>query len=248
VVNVLGAIARSSDIFFYVVAGGFTNFTHYLGVEKLTAYYQKFGLGSKTGVDIPGETKGRVPTPEWKKKFSGEPWYTGDTYNISVGQGDILVSPLQMAMATAAVANGGTLLKPHFVDQVLDGSGKVVQSVKPEVMRQGFISPANLDVVRRGMFGAVNDANGTACCLIKEQVPVQVAAKTGTAETVVHDEGLGAAVESKPHSWFEAFAPYNDPQIAIVVLLEHAGEGAQFAAPATRETLQWYFTQGAGKR
>jgi len=93
VMNLFSAIARSSDIYFYTIAGGFTNFTHYLGVDKLTGYYQKFGLGSRTGVDVPGETAGRVPTPDWKKQFSGQPWYTGDTYNIAVGQGDILASP-----------------------------------------------------------------------------------------------------------------------------------------------------------
>jgi penicillin-binding protein 2 len=248
VVNVLTAIARSSDIYFYTVAGGFTNFTHYLGVEKLTSYYKMFGLGARSGVDVPGETAGRVPTPQWKKQFSGEPWYTGDTYNISVGQGDILVSPLQMAMAVSAIANGGTLLKPHFVSAVTDANGKTVSSTKPEIVRKDFISPSNLSTVRQGMWMAVNDANGTACCLIKQQVPVEVAAKTGTAETVVHDDGADPAHQNKPHSWFEAFAPYKDPQIVIVVLIEHAGEGAQFAAPATRETLQWYFTQGAGAK
>jgi penicillin-binding protein 2 len=187
-----------------------------------------------------------VPTPDWKKKFSGEPWYTGDTYNISVGQGDLLVSPIQMAMAVSAVANGGILYRPHFVSQELDASGKTVSNKLPEVVRQGFISPANLATVRQGMWMTVNDPSGTACCLIKQQVPVEVAAKTGTAETVVHDAGTDPALQNKPHAWFEAFAPYDNPQIVIVVLVEHAGEGAQYAAPAVRETLQWYFTAGAG--
>jgi penicillin-binding protein 2 len=239
VMNLFSAIAMSSDIYFYTIAGGFTNFTHYLGVEKLTHYYQMFGLGSKTGVDIPSETKGRVPTPEWKKAFSGLPWYTGDTYNISVGQGDILVSPLQMAMATAAIANGGTLYKPHFVDQVTDASGKVVKDIKPEVDRQGFISPENLALVRQAMRQTVS--SGTACCFMDRDVPVQVAGKTGSAET---DPGNNVP----PDSWFTSFAPYGDPQIVMVVFLEKAGEGAEYAVPATRETLQWYFTQGAGAK
>jgi penicillin-binding protein 2 len=119
-VNVVTAVARSSDIFFYEVMGGFTDFLHYLGVNKLADYYRKFGFGSKTGVDLPAESAGRVPTPEWKKGFSGEGWYTGDTYNISVGQGDILVSPLQMAAAVSVIANGGTLYRPHLVNQVVD--------------------------------------------------------------------------------------------------------------------------------
>ena len=247
VVNVVTAIARSSDIFFYEVMGGFTDFLHYLGVDKLTAYYQKFGLGSKTGIDLPSEASGRVPTPDWKKKISGEGWYTGDTYNISVGQGDILVSPLQMASALGVIANGGVLYKPHLVTKVVDSNGKTVQSIKPEVVRSGFISPANLSTVRQGMLAAVNADYGTACCKIRAEVPVQVAAKTGTAETVNHDEG-GASINSTlPHAWFEAFAPYENPKIVIVIIIEHSGEGAEYAAPAARETLAWYFTQGAGK-
>ncbi len=247
-VNVISALAQSSDIFFYEVMGGFTDFTHYLGIDKLAAYYQKFGLGAKTGIDLPGEAAGRVPTPEWKKSFSGDDWYTGDTYNVSVGQGDLLVSPLQMVMAVSTIANGGTLYRPHLVNAITDENGKVVKQIKPEVARQGFIAPADLALVRQGMEAAVSSPNGTACCLIKQQVPVSVAAKTGTAETVTHDTGTDAAQQSKPDAWFEAFAPADNPQIAIVILVEHSGEGAQFAAPAARETLAWYFTQGAGAK
>jgi penicillin-binding protein 2 len=241
VVNLFSAIARSSDIFFYTIAGGFTNFTHYLGIDKLAAYYEKFGLGSRTGIDMPGETAGRVPTPDWKKKSSGLPWYTGDTYNVAVGQGDILASPLQMASAVAAIANGGKLLVPHFVSQIQDSTGKTVQSVQPQIMRQNFISPGNLDSVRQGMRQTVTNPQGTACCFMDRDVPVPVAGKTGSAETDPQNN-------VPPDSWFEAFAPYNDPQIVTVVFLEKAGEGAQFAVPATRETLAWYFTQGAGAK
>ncbi len=250
IVNVLYALARSSDIFFYKVMGGLNgtneDFVRPLGVTKLTDYYRLFGLGSPTGIDIPNEAAGRVPTPVWKKAFSGEGWYSGDTYNIAVGQGDLLVSPLQMVNAMAAVANGGTLYKPHFLSAVTDSLGKVTKTAAPEVVRQNFISKQNLDTVRRGMWMAVNDPNGTACCRIKQEVPVEVAGKTGTAETVVHDDGSGAKLQSRPHAWFEAFAPFNDPKIAIVVLVEHSGEGAEYAAPAVRETLSWYFTQGGG--
>ena len=240
VMNVYTAIARSSDIFFYVIAGGFTNFTHYLGVDKLTKYYGLFGLGAKTGVDMPSETAGRVPTPDWKKKTYNEAWTTGDTYNIAVGQGDILASPLQMVTAISAVANGGKLYVPHFLLRVEDSNGRTVSTVKPQVTREGFISPENLAIVREGMRQAVSADYGTACCKIRSEVPVAVAAKTGSAET---DPAHGVAADS----WFESFAPYNNPQIATVILLEKVGEGAEFAAPATREVLAWYFTEGAGK-
>jgi len=247
-VNVVSALAQSSDIFFYEVMGGFTDFLHYMGIDRLASYYQKFGLGAKTGIDLPGETPGRVPTPDWKKAFSGTDWYTGDTYNVSVGQGDLLVSPLQMAMAVSAIANGGTLYKPRLVSSITDGNGKVVKQTQAQVVRQNFIDPADLALVRQGMIAAVNTPSGTACCRIAQEVPVKVAAKTGTAETVTHDTGIGAAQQSKPDAWFEAFAPADNPQIVVVILVEHSGEGAEYAAPAAREILTWYFTQGAGAK
>lgn len=237
--NLFSAMAMSSDIYFYTIAGGFTNFPKYLGVQKLTEYYKKFGLGARTGVDVPGETAGRIPTPEWKKKFSGEPWYTGDTYNISVGQGDLLVSPLQMATAIASIANGGTLYRPYFVTQVQDANKKVVSATKPQIIREGFISSENLKLIRQAMRQTVT--SGTACCIMEREVPVPVAGKTGSAETDPNNN-------VPPHSWFVSFAPYDDPKIVTVILFEKSGEGAQFAVPATRETLQWYFTQGAGAK
>ncbi|HEX3082601.1 MAG TPA: penicillin-binding protein 2 [Candidatus Saccharimonadia bacterium] len=241
IMNVFSAIAQSSDIFFYTIMGGFTNFTHYMGIEKLAAYYLKFGLGAKTGVDLPSETAGRVPTPDWKQQVSGEPWYTGDTYNVSVGQGDILVSPLQMAAAISSIANGGTLYVPHFVSAITDANGKTVKTIKPEVTRSNFISPQYLADVRQGMTQTVADPKGTACCRMQQEVPVQVAGKTGSAET-------DPANNVPAHSWFESFSPAGDPQIVTVILLEKAGEGAEYAVPATRELLAWYYTQGAGAK
>jgi penicillin-binding protein 2 len=241
IMNVFSAIAQSSDIFFYTIAGGFTNFPHYLGVDKLTAFYKLFGLGSKTGVDLPGETSGRVPTPDWKKKVSGESWFTGDTYNISVGQGDLLVSPLQMAMAISAIANGGTLYTPHFVSRVENSDGKTTQTTTPQVVRKNFVSAANLAIIRDAMRQTVSSPKGTACCFMDRDVPVPVAGKTGSAET-------DPTNNVPAHSWFVSFAPYNNPEIVTVVLVEKAGEGAEFAVPATRETLAWYFTQGAGSK
>ncbi len=234
--NITKAIMLSSNVFFYTVGGGFGNVAG-LGVNRLTDYYHKFGFGQKTGIDLPDETAGTVPTPASKKKAVGEPWTVGDTYNISVGQGDFRASPLQMATALSAVANGGTLYEPHLVKQVLDNNGKVVQDIPAKVTRANFISPENNAVIRNAMRLVVSQ--GTACCLIEQQVPVHVAAKTGTAETDPNGN-------RPPHAWFEAYAPFEDPKIAIVVLVENSSEGAIYAAPAVRETLTWYFTQGAG--
>lgn len=226
------AIAMSSNIYFYTVGGGFGNIGG-LGIDKLASYYHKFGLGAKTGIDLPNEASGRVPTPDWKLKTTKEAWFTGDTYNLSVGQGDIAVSPLQIVNATASIANGGNLLKPRLVQAIRDETGQA-RSTQVSVIRKLPISAYNLTVTREGMRQAVE--SGTACCIMDKQVPVKVAGKTGTAETNPGKED--------PHAWFTAFAPYEDPQIVMAVLVEHApGEGAEYAAPVARETLAWYFSR-----
>jgi penicillin-binding protein 2 len=233
VLNVYKAIALSSNVFFYTIGGGYGQIAG-LGVDRLASYYSRFGYGQKTGIDLPDETAGYLPTPASKLRLVGEPWVLGDTYNISVGQGDLRVSPLQQAVAIASIANGGQILKPHILKQVVDETGKVIQETKPEVVRQNFIDKAHLNVVRAGMRQVIT--SGTACCLIEQQVPVKVAAKTGTAET--DPDG-----KRKPQGWFEAYAPYEDPQIVMVVLIENSGEGAQYAAPAVREVLKWFFSR-----
>lgn len=238
VVNITKAIAVSSNVFFYTVGGGFGNIGG-LGVDRLVNYYHKFGLGKKTGIDIGEETAGSVPTPTSKKKATGEDWFLGDTYNISVGQGDLRASPLQMATAIAAVANGGNVIKPHFLKEIQDASGRTVSTTAPEVVQKDFIAPANLEVIKNAMRLVVSAPYGTACCKIEQTVPVAVAAKTGTAETDPNGK-------RKPHAWFEAYAPFDDPQIVVVALIENSGEGAQFAAPAVRETLQWCFSRPGG--
>ncbi|MCC7289350.1 penicillin-binding protein 2 [bacterium] len=236
-VNVIRAISLSSDVFYYIVGGGFQGFKG-LGIDRLVDYYKKFGLGKRTGVDLADESAGYLPTPDSKEAKTGEPWYVGDTYNMSIGQGDMRITPLQLAVALGTVANGGTVYVPHFAKSIVDNSGKVVQEIKPEVAGKGFISPENIRTVQVGMEKVVEE--GTGCCLIKAEVSVKVAAKTGTAET--SSEGFdGKNPRTKPHAWFIAYAPADKPQIAIVTLVENAGEGALFAAPVTRNILKWYF-------
>jgi penicillin-binding protein 2 len=238
IVNVVKAIAVSSDVFFYTVGGGFGNIAG-LGVNRLEAAYHQFGLGQQPQLDLPDQAAGRVPTPDWKQKVSGQPWTTGDTYNISIGQGDLLASPLQMAVAEAAVADGGTVYQPHLLKEIDDAAGQPVQTVQPHVLAKDFISPDNLNVVKQGMHDVVYASYGTACCKIAEQVPVQVGAKTGTAQT-------GTDTNDKPDAWFTAFAPFDNPQIEMVVFIAKSGEGARYAAPAVRETLQYCFTRAGG--
>lgn len=236
-VNVVKALQWSSDIFYYQVGGGYQSFQG-LGERRLLDWYSKFGLGSKTGVDISEEGAGFLPSPENKKRVSGEPWYIGDTYNISIGQGDLRTTPLQLAVANSAIANGGNIIKPHFVRSSSDASS-LVRVTPADILRGNFIDKDKIRLVQQGMEEAV--AGGTACCSLKAEVPVQVAGKTGTAET--SSEGFdGKNPRTKPHAWFTAYAPATNPRIATVVMIENSGEGAEFSVPATKEILKWYFT------
>lgn len=236
VVNVVRAIQWSSDIFYYQVGGGYQGFQG-LGEKRLIEWYQKFGLGRKTNLDITEESAGFMPSPEKKKKATGESWYVGDTYNIAIGQGDLRSTPLQMAVANAAIANGGKIIKPHLLKSI-NQDKKPIKSASTEVVLEKFVGENNLSIVQQGMKEAV--LGGTACCSIKSQVPVQVAGKTGTAET--SSEGFdGKNPRTKPHSWFISYAPVDNPRVAMIAMIENSGEGAEFALPATREALKWYF-------
>jgi len=235
-VNVVRAIEQSSDIFYYQVGGGYKGFQG-LGERRLLDWYDKFGLGKKTGLDIE-ESAGYLPSPEKKKKATGEAWYVGDTYNVSIGQGDLKATPLQMAVATSSIANGGKLLKPHLLKSTSEDK-TLVRAAPVSILKGDFISPQNLRLVQQGMENVV--LQGTACCSMKREVPVQVAGKTGTAET--SSEGFdGKNPRTKPHSWFTSYAPASNPRISTVIMVENSGEGAEFAAPATKEVLKWYFS------
>jgi len=238
IVNVLRAISWSSDIFYYTVGGGFESFRG-LGPTKLTDWYKRFGFGKSTDSDIKEDVAGFVPTPDGKKKYSSEPWSVGDTYNISIGQGDMRATPLQLVMATSAIANGGTLFKPKYASKVQNGKGEVVRDISSEAIIQDIASANTIKLVQQGMEGAVE--YGTACCNLKREVPVKVAGKTGTAET--SSEGFdGKNPRTKAHAWFSSYAPAENPKIALVVLVENSGEGSEFAVPASTEILKWYFS------
>jgi penicillin-binding protein 2 len=234
--TIVDAIAYSCDVFFYSVGGGFEDFVG-LGVNRLGKYASDFGLGASAGIDLPGESPGLVPNEKWKlaQPFNiyQEPWLTGDTYNMSIGQGYLLSSVLQMANVTAAVANGGTLYKPQVVYQVSDSEGKVIRPFAPQKIRTLPISKANLEIVREGMTAAVS--HGTARGL--GLTGVTAAGKTGTAEYGAPD----AQGAHRAHAWFAAFAPVENPRIALVVFVEDGGNGAKVAVPIAARILKYYF-------
>jgi penicillin-binding protein 2 len=227
-VDVRKAIAQSCDVFFYAVGGGYGNISG-LGMDRMKKYENMFGFGEPTGVDLPGESSGLIPSEGWKLEKIKEKWYIGDSYHAAIGQGFVTVTPLQLANYTAAIANGGILYSPRIVNRTRDADGKE-KIVEPEIIRSNFISKNVLDVVREGMRETV--ISGTARTL--GDLPVEAAGKTGTAE-------FGS--EDKTHSWFISFAPYDKPEIAIAVLVEGGGEGNSAALPVAKEALNWYFSQ-----
>ncbi len=230
-VNFYDAIAVSANVYFYLIGGGHGD-QRGLGVERLKKYANLFGLGSKLGIDLGGEQPGFIPDPSTKPATNPENpmWRIGDTYNMSIGQGGVRVTPLQMAVATAAIANGGKLFRPYVLDAVLDKDGAVAHQKNPELIRAGMVGPDALARVVKGMRQTVT--SGTARKL--GDAPVSIAAKTGTAQT-----GSG-----KPHAWVTAFAPLEHPELAVVIMVEHAGEGATVAVPIMHDLLNWYFDPG----
>ncbi len=227
--DVRRAIAQSINTFFYYVGGGYNDFRG-LGVEKIDYYAELFGLGKQTGIDLAGEASGFLPTPEWKKRVKGERWYIGDTYHLSIGQGDLLVTPLQIAAATAVFANGGQWYRPHLIKEILDSNDRLVRKMENIPVRENFINAYNIQVVRQGMRQAVTA--GSARRL--QSLPVAAAGKTGTAQW---------SKKYQPHAWFTGFAPYKHPEIVITVLVEEGGEGHLAAVPIAEEFLQWYFSE-----
>ena len=227
--NVVQAIAESNDIFFYTIGGGYGSITG-LGMEKMKKYYNLFGFGEKTGIDLPGEATGFIPDESWKEKKIGERWYIGNSYHASIGQGYVTATPLQLASYVAAIANKGTLFSPRVVSKIIESGGGEI-SVDSPVIRRNFLSSEVMETIRKGMRETVE--NGTAQSL--KTLSIEVGGKTGTAEYGVE--------KGHTHAWFISFAPYDNPEIAMVVLAEGAGEGNSSPVPVTREVYDWYFSR-----
>lgn len=228
VTNVLKALAESVNTFFYAIGGGYGGIPG-LGPDRMKSYLDKFGFNEYTNIDINGEMKGSIPDPDWKLRVFNEQWYLGDTYHMAIGQGDVLVTPLQMANATTVIANGGTLYQPTLVASVLDGNGNEVKSTVPTVIRNNFLKASTLDIVQRGMIQTVTTGSGKLLSTLQKQV----AAKTGTAQYGPNN--------SKSHAWFIAYGPTVMPTIAMAILLEGAGGGDVYAAPVANDVYKWYF-------
>lgn len=228
VTDVRKAIADSVNTFFYTIGGGYEKING-LGVSAMTQFAERFGMGEKLGIDLPHEATGFLPSADWKERVKKEQWYIGDTYHYAIGQGDVLATPLQIASATATVANGGTVWRPHLLKELRSSTNTVVKAEPIEAINEHIISPFVAQVVREGMRQAVTSGSSTAL----SNFPVPVAGKTGTAQTP----------SGTTHGWFSSFAPFDSPEIVITVVIENGGEGHAVALPVARQGLAAYFNR-----
>jgi penicillin-binding protein 2 len=221
--DLVQAITQSCDVYFYNV--GYL-FYQRKGTE-LADWAGRLGMGKPTGIDVPGEVAGRVPTPAWRRSyFESEVdkiWTPGNSVNLSIGQGDLEATPLQLAVTYSAIANGGYIVQPHLGKKIIDPQGKMVRDLQAAKPRKIDISQSTLDVVRRGLYEAANSSTGTSS-VVFAGYPVEIAGKTGTAEV------FGAG----DYAWYASFAPANDPKYVVVVMVEQGGHGGTVAAPAAR--------------
>jgi len=252
-VNLYSALARSSNVYFYILGGGLPQNYQLsgilkgfeklpikgLGIEKLKEYWQKFGLGKKTGIDLPGENEGFLPDAQLKEENRGEIWRLGDTYNVSIGQGDLLVTPLQLLNYISTIANGGKIYQPFIIKKIEAEDGRVIKETNPILIEDYSSDIEIIKKVERGMIDAVEKPYGTAHLLA--DLPITVAAKTGSSQI----EG-----NTKINAFFVGYLPTEalvkagvplDKQIAILVLIENAREGSLNAVPVAKDIFEWYY-------
>lgn len=227
--DVRKSLAWSVNTFYYYIGGGYQNFVG-LGVETIGRYLKSFGLGRKLGIDLVGEKAGLVPTRKWKEETAGERWYVGDTYNLSIGQGGLLVTPLQISAFTAVFANGGTLYQPHLLDYFEDPQTKTLEPFTPKAMNKpDAFNKEYLAIVKRGMEDCVQYGS----CRRLSELPFSVAGKTGTAQWNKNKNN---------HAWFTSFAPVEKPEIVLTILVEEGGEGSSMAVPIAYDFYKWWWS------
>lgn len=232
-VNLRGALRESCDVYFYQLG-------ERLGVDRIAAYAKKFGLGEPLGIGIDNEKSGFVPTSEWKEKKTGIKWYKGETLPVSIGQGYLTATPVQLAAMTAGLATGGKIYRPHLVKKILDREGKAVKEYLPELLKNIELKPDHYRLVREGLWAVVNEPRGTGAAA--RLYEVKVAGKTGTSQVVKLKENKTAtAYQHRDHALFVAFAPYDKPEIAVSVVVEHGEHGGGTAAQVAGKLLRKYF-------
>lgn len=227
-VNMKEAIAKSVNVYFYTIGGGYKD-QKGLGIYNIKKYLELFGLGKKTGIDLFGEKEGFIPTPDTKRNNKLDPiWRLGDTYNISIGQGDLLVTPLQIAIFTSAISTN-KLIRPFLVKNIIDYKGNVIYVKKPEVLKENLVNIENLRIIQEGMRMTVTE--GTAKIL--NDFPIPIAGKSGSPHV------LG---KRKLNAFFAGYAPYPNPEIVLVVFIEEVSESSIAVLPLFKEIMKIYFS------
>lgn len=220
------AIAQSCDVFFYQMG-------RRLGPDRIAKWAERFGLGARTGIDLPHESTGLIPTVAWKKKARGADWNPGETLSIAIGQGYDLVTPLQAAVMVATIANGGKRVRPYLVDTMTGTGATAIEH--PDDAGEQVLDPAIVRLVHEGLVDVVEKGTGRRLAPLK----LKIAGKTGTAQVVSLLRAQGIRSHGD-HAWFVAYAPHDDPRIAVAVLVEHGGHGSSAAAPVAGEVIRTY--------
>jgi penicillin-binding protein 2 len=232
-VNLKDALRESCDVYFYALG-------EKLGVDRIALFARKFGLGEPTGIGIDGEKSGFVPTAEWKEKKTGIKWYRGETLPVSIGQGYLTTTPVQLAAMTAGLATDGKIYRPFIVKKILDHEGKTAKEFSPEIMKSVELKPEHFRLVKEGLLAVVNEPHGTGAGA--RLYEVKVAGKTGSSQVVkMSDSKKAVAYKYRDHALFVAFAPFDKPEIAISVVVEHGEHGGGAAAPVAGQILRKYF-------
>lgn len=236
-VNVVDALRESCDVFFYQIAKK-------MDVDDLAKYAKAFGVGSKTGISLPRETSGLMPTKDWKKKRYGREWQKGETLATIIGQSYVLMTPLQLANAYAMIANGGIGYKPNLIKEIFSINGDIIEKIEPEITREIKISPENLKVVKQGLFEVVNESTGTAFWY---KLPGgQISGKTGTSQVIefsaekIYHKCEEREYKYRHHGIFASYAPSLNPRIAVGVIVEHGCHGSSAAAPVAKAIIEKY--------
>jgi penicillin-binding protein 2 len=245
----LTGISNSCDVYFYKISGGFNQdgeVVDGLGVDRMHEYADQFGFGRVQGIELPLEAPGNNPSQAWKRQTQGEPWSTGDDYNMGIGQGFVTSTPLQVAQMAAIIANGGFLYRPTIIHHITDENGNIVQPFQPEVLNSVNVDREWIDVVAEGL-RLVNQEGGTGTSYTDwlDDFGVSTAGKTGTAEycdnIAIKRRWCKEGQILPTHSWYVAYAPFENPEIVIACFIFNGGEGSEWAAPVVRELMAAYF-------
>ena len=237
-VNLDDALVQSCDVYFYVLG-------QRLGIDRIHDWAVKFGFGTLTGINLVKEEPGIIPSTAWKRRYfrkeADKRWYPGETLSVAIGQGATTVTPLQLARGLSALVNGGKLMQPFVVKRVISSeSGIVIEQNEPKIVGTVDAPRAGIDAAKRAMEGVVNNVNGTGRKAALPGTDIKVAGKTGTAQ-VVALEMTGKQAHFNDHAWFMAYAPAENPKLAVAIIVENAGHGGAEAAPIAKKLFETFF-------